>query len=314
MNYCFAITLIFITSLCFGQVRSIDQTTPIPNSEQADSTDSSVQEENNLADELNGLRSMILPGWGQYRNKQYIKATLFPASIIGSLVVHNNQNDEYKIYRDAYSSRLQNYDDPIDQFAGEYTLDELYVLRREELNKRDMMRGAIVYLYLINGVDAAAQYKIIREDPEIHSPTKAAYYSMVLPGLGQAYNKKYWKIPIVYAALGTSLYIANQNREKHRKFQKELEFRSVGTTSGYRERLTEQQLKDNLDYWRKWRDAAYIASAAVYLLNVVDATVDAQLYDFSVDDDLSFIRPEPKFGLLNGQAYYAVQLNITINQ
>lgn len=283
----------------------------VPTEEPADTSQVTVDE---LADEKNGLKSLLIPGWGQVNNGQYLKGGLFLVGTVGSAVLQSNLNGDYKVYRDAYSSRLNNYDNPIDQFAGQYSLEELYEFRREELAKRDLARGGLIYIYSVNIIDAAAQYKIIREDPEVHSATKAAYYSIILPGLGQAYNKKYWKVPIVYGALGASIYVANQNRDYHRRYQKEIEFRSVGETTGFRQALSDSKLESQLQYWRKWRDAAYLAIVAVYGLNVLDATVDAQLIDFNVDDDLSFVQPAPKFGIINGQPYYAVQLTFTINQ
>ncbi len=283
---------------------------PVPN----EATDSIEQEKlDDLADEKNGLKSLLLPGWGQVVNKQYVKAAGFAGAVATGIVLERKANKDYKPFAEAYSSRLQHFDDPIDQFKDEYDLNDLYDLRQKELSKRDLIRGATTYVYLINAFDAAVQYKLLREDPKEHSPTRAAYYSLILPGLGQAYNKKYWKIPIFYGALGTSLYFANYNRDLHRKYQKELEFRSVGETSGFRQVLNEDRLKDNLEYWRKWRDFSYIATVVVYGLNVVDATVDAQLYDFNVDDDLSFVQPAPQLGLINGQPYYALQLTHTIN-
>jgi len=272
----------------------------------------SVETEDEFADELNALYSAVIPGWGQVRNKQYTKAGIILGTFGFGLYNTINATNEYKPFADGYENRLLNFDDPIDEFVDIYTLDELYDLRQEHRSTKDIWTAATTYVYVGNLIDAAAQYKIIREEKE-HSATKAAYYSALLPGLGQAYNKKYWKIPIVYAALGTSGYIAVQNRDLHRQYQRELEYRAIGETTGFRGLLPEDKLAENLEQWREWRDLAYIATGVVYALNVIDAAVDAHLYDFSVDDDLTF-EASPVFDLMNGQPYYAVLFSVPINQ
>lgn len=268
--------------------------------------------EDDLADEKNALRSAAIPGWGQFKNKQYTKSAFFLAAVGTGIYLHIDRSKDYKAYNEAYKSRLQNYATPIDDFL-DLNLTQLEQSRADFLSKRDVVRGATAYVYVMNLVDAAAQYKIIREEEGKHSATKAAYYSAILPGLGQAYNKKYWKIPIVYAALGTSIYIANENRIQHRNYEREIEFQAVGETTGFRSTLSETQLERGLETWRQYRDIAYVSTAAIYLLNILDATVDAHLFDFNVDEeDLSF-NVDPVFDRVNDQVYYGLQFTIPIN-
>lgn len=304
------LSFLFLTACCYqlnAQAKPL-ATTPLSNSEsiQIDSTKLKITDD--LADEKNALKSLILPGWGQVVNKQPAKGILFLGAVAGGTKLFLDRRKTFKQYSDAYSSRLNNYNTPIDQFK-DLTLKQLYTARQEKMNEKDVVTAATAYVYLMNLADAAAMYKIKKiDDPKKHNATRAAYYSALLPGLGQAYNKKYWKIPIVYAGIGTSLYFAKNNRDFYRNYKTEIEFRSVGETTGFRSRLSEQKLKDGLEQWRKYRDLAYGSAAAVYLLNILDATVDAHLYGFNVDDDFS-LHPSPALQLVDGQIYYGINLS-----
>ncbi|MDF1572251.1 MAG: DUF5683 domain-containing protein [Bacteroidales bacterium] len=113
-----------------------------------------------------------------------------------------------------------------------------------------------------------------------HSPTRAMFYSLALPGLGQAYNKKYYKIPIVYGVLGSVGYWIHYN------------------TQGYRaasDRYAEDQSSANERYLRLWRrnlELSYITMAGAYALQVLDAYVDAHLFYWDVSPELT-LRVEP---------------------
>lgn len=306
----FYITLICLLSsqFCFSQAEPLS-TSPIIDTTSNDSLEVEL-EIDEYADEKNGLRSLVLPGWGQLRNKQPLKAVLFFGGTAAGVYTTLQFTDEFRTYDNAYSLRLQTFDDPQDQFP-ELNLNELVAKRRSTRSDKDIATGATAYVLLINAFDAAAQYKIQREDDGSHSATKAAYYSAILPGLGQIYNKKYWKVPIVYAALGTSVYFAINNRNYHRDYRTELEYRSVGETTGFRGSLPDEKLEEALEYWRKWRDFAYVTTGAVYLLNILDATVDAHLQGFNVDKDLSF-HPSPVIDQVNGNFYYGINLSFDL--
>jgi hypothetical protein len=122
---------------------------------------------------------------------------------------------------------------------------------------------------------------------------KAAVMSAILPGLGQGYNRKYWKIPIIYGALGGLGYIFIQNNEQYQYYRTNLRAAadldsSTVNNSGYD--IT--QLKDQKAYYKRFRDLSIIGLAAVYFLNIIDANVDAHLKTFDVSDDLGLmVRP-----------------------
>lgn len=124
-----------------------------------------------------------------------------------------------------------------------------------------------------------------------HSPKKAALFSTVLPGLGQAYNKKYWKIPVIYAGFGTLVYFINSNQTKYAQYRDAYKFRidnDPATLDNYIGKYTDDNLNTLQNYYHRYRDLSVIGAGLLYVLNIVDASVDAHLFTFNVDDDLSF--------------------------
>lgn len=124
-----------------------------------------------------------------------------------------------------------------------------------------------------------------------HSPHKASIYSAILPGLGQAYNRKYWKMPIVYAALGTSTYFIVENRRqmliKQDALTLLLDNDPATNPVGDEATTPVDVLKAQRNTYRTNRDYSIIATAAFYILNIVDATVDAHFYKFNIDQPLA---------------------------
>lgn len=120
-----------------------------------------------------------------------------------------------------------------------------------------------------------------------HSPRRATLYSTFLPGLGQVYNKKYWKIPVVYAGLGVCTYLAIDNNNEFNRYKNAYVIRKDGEQDEFFGILNEQALLNEMDRWRKLRDYSIIGIAAFYVLQIIDANVDAHLYHFDISDDLS---------------------------
>ena len=128
--------------------------------------------------------------------------------------------------------------------------------------------------------------------PKKHSPKKAALMSAALPGLGQIYNKKYWKLPIVYVGLGALAYSINYNQTKYIKYRTAYKYRidgDAGTMDEFEGKYSESNLGTLTQYYHRYRDLSVIGTAALYLLNIVDASVDAHLFTFDVSEDLSLI-------------------------
>ncbi|QHS62831.1 DUF5683 domain-containing protein [Chitinophaga agri] len=137
----------------------------------------------------------------------------------------------------------------------------------------------------------------------LHSPRKAAFYSAVLPGLGQIYNRQYWKLPLVYAALGITTGTFIFNMDKYRTYRDAYRIRMDGNadTHDQFENLyrNPNSLKSLRDAYREYVDYSVLVFVLAYGLNIVDATVFAHLKDFNMSDDLS-IKVVPT--IINNQA------------
>ncbi|MCD6347375.1 MAG: hypothetical protein J7L96_08155 [Bacteroidales bacterium] len=128
-----------------------------------------------------------------------------------------------------------------------------------------------------------------------HSAAKAAIFSALVPGWGQAYNKKYWKIPIVYAGLATVGYFIYDNHSNYlisRDDYIRIYNDPNATVYNKNEINTKSGLLTLIDSYRKNRDLSVIIMFAVWGLNIVDANVDGHFYNFDINDDLTiFINP-----------------------
>lgn len=122
-------------------------------------------------------------------------------------------------------------------------------------------------------------------------PSRAAFYSAILPGLGQAYNKKYWKIPIVYGALGSSMYFYLSNNQKYHSYRDAYKRRLAGFSDDQYQFLDDSRLIQAQRFYQRNRDLSLLVTIAFYVLNIVDANVDAHLMQFNVTDKLT-VGPE----------------------
>lgn len=130
-----------------------------------------------------------------------------------------------------------------------------------------------------------------------HSPKTASIMSACLPGLGQIYNGKWWKVPIVYAGLGGLGYLVYNNHYEYRSYLHAYEYRTgdlpEGTTLNQHEtelanKYTDSQLQTYKESYRRDFEFYSILTLAWYGLNIVDACVDGHLYTYDISDDLSF--------------------------
>jgi hypothetical protein len=140
------------------------------------------------------------------------------------------------------------------------------------------------------------------------TPAKAAFYSAVIPGLGQAYNKKYWKIPLVYGAIGTSLYFYLDSNKKYHQFRDEYKRRLEGHTSEEYAYLDDARLIAGQKFYQRNRDLSSLFIVGFYVLNIIDANVDAALMQFNVDDRLS-VKPTLYQNNLNFKTNVGLSLN-----
>lgn len=125
-----------------------------------------------------------------------------------------------------------------------------------------------------------------------HSPKKAAILSAALPGLGQIYNKKYWKVPVIYAGIAGLSYSFNLNQTKYISYRTAFKARIDNDSTTSSQAAYDGYSNDNLytllQYYQRNRNLTVIGGALLYLINIVDASVDAHLFTFDVNDDLSF--------------------------
>lgn len=137
-----------------------------------------------------------------------------------------------------------------------------------------------------------------KEKPDYSSlpknPRKATILSAVLPGAGQVYNGKAWKVPILYAGFMTDIYFIGYNNKRYQTFREALFAFDDGDTSQFPS-LNRDALVRNVDYWRQNRDLTILLLAAIYALNLIDANVDAHLSGFDISDDIA-MKIEPNVG------------------
>ncbi|WP_028375126.1 DUF5683 domain-containing protein [Leeuwenhoekiella sp. MAR_2009_132] len=128
-------------------------------------------------------------------------------------------------------------------------------------------------------------------------PAKAAFYSGILPGLGQAYNGDYWKIPLVYGAVGTGVGIAIYNHDLFQQYRTAYkdriagridEFTVIDENGNATQIFTEDQLISAQDFYRRNKELSILITAGIYVLQIIEANVDSHLSQYEVEDRLSF--------------------------
>lgn len=145
-------------------------------------------------------------------------------------------------------------------------------------------------------------------------PAKAAFYSAILPGLGQAYNKKYWKIPIVLGALTGGFLVYDFNNTQYNRFRDAFKRRLAGFTddeffgNGTTPSISDDGLIRAQRQFRRNRDLATIVTVGIYILNIIDANVDAHLLQFNVDKNLA-MRPHFQYNAMENSSDVGVTLN-----
>ncbi len=149
-------------------------------------------------------------------------------------------------------------------------------------------------------------------DTLVHSPSRAALYSTILPGLGQGYNKKYWKIPIIYGLGGTLGYFIGFNNNLYLEFKSSVEAKTLRNGEGDpRPFISEQGAIRNRDYFKRNRELLILLTLLLHGLNIVDATVDAHLKSFDVSDELA-IRVVPQLEQFGGGAFAGIGIRLVL--
>ena len=207
------------------------------------------------------LGSAILPGVGQIYNRDYWKVpvlyTGIAAGVLGGIQFNvqyqKTGEDKYRIYRNA-------------SYIG---------------------AGLFYWGQLMDGIIC---YKTDFRPPV---PAKSTIYSALLPGLGQAYNGDYWKIPIWWGGLAACAYFYHMNDMQYKRFKYIYQLTKHPQETGYVGTITDQQAEWYRDRYRRYRDYSIIATILVYALNIVDANVFAYMADFDVNDNIASLQIEP---------------------
>ena len=176
----------------------------------------------------------------------------------------------------------------------------------------------VFLLFITNSISVFAQVKkeealfladtVKGKENNPLAPARAAFLSAIVPGLGQAYNKKYWKIPIVYGAIGTSVYFYVDNNKKYHRYRDAYKMRLAGLDDEFKGQYSDATLINAQRTFQRNRDLSLLISLGLYALNIIDANVDAHLMQFNVNNNLSF-RPE----IYPNEINYKQNVGVTLN-
>ena len=146
---------------------------------------------------------------------------------------------------------------------------------------------------IVKNIKAINKINIAKDVYNPLSPSKAAFYSAILPGMGQIYNKKYWKAPIVWGVLGGTTFLYIDNNSIYKRYRTAFRLRKAGlqdefTLDNGTSLISETGLESAQKQLRENRDLALLSSVLVYVLQIVEASVNAHLLQFNTNDNLSF--------------------------
>lgn len=225
--------------------------------------------------------SLPLPGFSQVYNKQAWKVPIL-YGVTGTLAYFGfQQNKHYTRLRDNFESMRATGAD------------------RSEINpvQRDMIVKNTTRSVLFIGAIASYMYflgdGVMNYNGSSTNVKKATTLSMICPGAGQVYNRSFWKTPIIVGAFATMAYIIDYNSRGYNRYRRAYQLRTDGddnTKDEFSDQswVTEDYLKTLKNNFRRNRDLSIIITAGLYILNVIDAHVDAHLKDYDISDDLAF--------------------------
>jgi hypothetical protein len=194
------------------------------------------------------------------------------------------------------------------------------------MQKRTLLTIIILLLAFANIASAQESNPEIKSESEVelidtsyhHSPKLATWLSFAVPGAGQFYNKKYWKIPVIYILGGALVYTTISNNRGYYKYKDayiHLYENPDEPMEGF-ELYSLDDLKSIKEQYRRYRDLSLVGLLLLYTLNIIDATVDGYLFDYDVSDDLS-LRIEPNImnsyyqtGSLKASQQYGFKLSL----
>lgn len=247
--------------------------------------------------------SQFLPGSGQVINKQYWKIPVFYTGMGTMLYLGVNANKNYHKVLDEYNSTMYGTDNRhrFEPSFGEVEgiikvpigigererFEQKWTAYRIQRNIFFTTAGAF---YVASIADA-----LIVNSKANHSPTTATLLSAMVPGMGQVYNQKLWKVPIIYGAIATLYYMVDYNDRGYQRFRRAYEqFTDPHQVDEFGGTRSKEFLLYYRNAYRRNRDLTIISLAGLYLLNIIDANVDAHFFDWDISDNLA-LRIEPVF-------------------
>jgi hypothetical protein len=151
----------------------------------------------------------------------------------------------------------------------------------------------------------------VKQVTKTHNPNKAVIMSAIIPGLGQVYNKKYWKVPIIYGAGGAFVHYLGYYQDKYSKFRTALATGEAGQKFVIDGREYDfESLKRGQDYYRRFRDINAFGISFIYFLNIVDAMIDADFFYYDVSDDLTMHIQPAVFNNPGAASSIGLQINL----
>lgn len=225
--------------------------------------------------------SVVLPGTAQIYNRDYWKLPVIYGGIgalagTGGYYMHQYKQTQKRY--DAWNSAKTAFED---KFAVEYPFEAPWVDTKSKNLGTWLLAGAGV-LYWASLLDGVVCY----QSDTNPLPGRATIYSILLPGLGQIYNGEFFKVPIYWGGLLASVHFLTTNHLNYQRF-KRIHNEATTPGSGYSENISAETAKWYRDVYRRYRDYSIVATAAVYLLQIIDANVFAYMHDFEVSDDIT---------------------------
>lgn len=235
------------------------------------------------------LGSVIVPGASQAYNRQYWKIPVTYVGIGSGITCGILANKKYQHTGDPKYKTIRNV-----SYIG---------------------AGAVYWAQLLDGV---VNFKTDLKSP---IPAKSTIYSALLPGLGQACNGDWWKIPIWYGGFVACGYFYHTNDMEYKRFRYIYNMDMTKPGSGYTGSITATQAEWYRDTYRRYRDYSLIAFILVYALNIIDANVFAHMADFDISDNIAALEMAPtvitpimpELQRQNPPQFAAVGLNMKLN-
>ncbi len=231
--------------------------------------------------------SALLPGYGQIYNKQYWKLPVFYGAMGTGLALFIHENSRFKPLKRAYEA----YTDRSSVRTPE--LDALQERMIRSNTRRQIYLGVTLASYIYSIGDAAVSYST----NEVSRVKKATTLACIFPGAGQIYNRSYWKVPFVVGGFASMIYCIDWNNRGYQRFKKAYglvadydnhpENYPDGPTDEFSGRYSASYLRDLRNNFRRNRDLCIILTGALYVIQIIDAHVDAHLKDYDISDDLS---------------------------